>query len=480
MKDRKNALFAGILAIIATLTHFAYFGYPLSVVFDETYFLKFIGLYWNHSYFFDVHPPLGKLLFVLFAWITGITPSAEIGTIHTAIDASLTYFRLLPMIAGILLPIVVFYICRRLNISRSISFLAGALICVENSLLVQSRFVLIEPLLVLAGFVFLWWYLIHRDARIAGHNRHSWTFLILSALALACTVSIKWNGLFFIFPVIAFELYDLWNWKKRLPTLSLSKTLARLAGRAGIYIGITALVYTLAFAAHFALLTKTGPGVAFMSERFQKTLEGNKHEVNPTLVPPGFFGKFFELNVEMYESHTRMTKEHDYASKYYTWPSMQRPIYYWHEQATTTSATDEQMDARIYLIGNPLIYWFGTASIVCMIVYAFMALIRRKPSELYNKKALFFITIAYLGNMLPYILIGRVMFLYHYEAALVVSIMGIVYLFEVMTHKKIRVYASIIFLVIAVVLFFFFSPLTYGTFMTKQTYEQRAWFKSWK
>lgn len=320
MKDKVQALYIGILAIIGTLTHFVFFGYPLSVVFDETYFLKFVGQYWNATYFFDVHPPLGKLLFVLFAWITGITPSAEIGTIHSPIDISLTYFRLLPMISGILLPIVVFYICRRLHLSHWTAFVAGVLVCIENSLLVQSRFVLIDQILILSGFVFLWWYLIYRDHKIAKRTYASWSFLILSAIAFACTISIKWNGLFFIVPAIVYELYDLWNWKRHHLSTTLLGACTRLVGKAILYTIVTISLYTVFFAVHFSLLTKSGPGDAFMTPQFQKTLAGSAYQNDNTLTSPGFFGKFFELNVQMFESHTQLTQPHNYSSRYYTWP----------------------------------------------------------------------------------------------------------------------------------------------------------------
>jgi dolichyl-phosphate-mannose-protein mannosyltransferase len=472
MKDKKNLLSAGIIAVISAVTHFAYFGYPLSVVFDETYFLKFVGQYWEGLYFFDVHPPVGKLIFVFFAWITGITPTSQIGAIHTAIDPSLVYFRLIPIIAGTVLPIVIYFICRRLNLSYVTAFLAGLFICFENSLVVQSRFVLIDPLLILTGFLALLWYLDYRSHRtriVLGK-----VFLFLSALAFACTVSIKWNGLFFAAPIFAFELYDIW--KDRILFWRAS---GRFLLHTLLYFIIGIILYTSFFAIHFSLLTKSGPGDAFMSHAFQKTLEGSKYADNPSLVPPKFFGKLFELNGEMYDSHTRMTKEHNYASQFYTWPSMQRPIYYWHEEASSTPTTP-RTDGRIYLIGNPLLYWFGTAAIVCMLLYGVTALIRRKTSELHNPEALWFIVIAYLGNFLPYILITRVMFLYHYQAALVVSLMAIAYLFEMIAGKKTRLITALVFVVACISLFLYFAPLTYGTFLTEKAYEHRVWFKSWK
>ena len=43
----------------------------LQVVFDEYHFGKFVNGYITGEYFFDIHPPLGKLLLCLVAWMGG-------------------------------------------------------------------------------------------------------------------------------------------------------------------------------------------------------------------------------------------------------------------------------------------------------------------------------------------------------------------------------------------------------------------------
>src|SRR3989339_678217 len=117
----RNRLIVYILIIILSsmLTHFFFFGHPNETVFDEVHFGKFISGYFTHEYFFDIHPPLGKLLISGMGYITDFKPGfsfAEIGQQFP--DRHYLWLRLLPTLAGTLLPIVIFYLILQLGMSR--------------------------------------------------------------------------------------------------------------------------------------------------------------------------------------------------------------------------------------------------------------------------------------------------------------------------------------------------------------------------
>jgi hypothetical protein len=48
---------------------------PAGVVFDESHFGGFTENYLNRRYFFDIHPPLGKLTMSLYAHLRGYKPN---------------------------------------------------------------------------------------------------------------------------------------------------------------------------------------------------------------------------------------------------------------------------------------------------------------------------------------------------------------------------------------------------------------------
>ena len=63
-----------VLFVIAVATRFWRLEEPKGVVFDEHHFGGFTNKYLRGKYLFDIHPPLGKLTFVLFAWLFDYDP----------------------------------------------------------------------------------------------------------------------------------------------------------------------------------------------------------------------------------------------------------------------------------------------------------------------------------------------------------------------------------------------------------------------
>ena len=66
-----DAAASGWLLALGLLTRFSGLNWPRQVVFDEVHFGKFVSGYITGRYFFDIHPPLGKLLIALAAWAGG-------------------------------------------------------------------------------------------------------------------------------------------------------------------------------------------------------------------------------------------------------------------------------------------------------------------------------------------------------------------------------------------------------------------------
>ena len=56
---------------LGILTRFYGLSWPREVVFDEVHFGKFVSSYITGRYYFDIHPPLGKLLIAAAAWYSG-------------------------------------------------------------------------------------------------------------------------------------------------------------------------------------------------------------------------------------------------------------------------------------------------------------------------------------------------------------------------------------------------------------------------
>ncbi|MEK9184968.1 MAG: phospholipid carrier-dependent glycosyltransferase [Patescibacteria group bacterium] len=436
---RDKYIYPVILAILSFFTHFSFLNFPNQVVFDETHYGKFVSNYLNHSYFFDIHPPFSKLLATLSAYWGHFSSNFDFTSIgETFTDPNFIYLRIIPAIAGFLLPLVIYFLAKQLNISTIGSFFTGAVVIFENSLLVQSKFLLIDGILLFFGFSTILFYLLYR-------NKKNIRWLVLSAFFLGATISTKWTGISFLAICLLIETISLIREKK----------LARLKNFA-ILLFIPILFYIGTFAIHFSILTKSGEGNAFMSQNFKQK---------------GFAEKFIELNVVMLNESQNLTTSHPYTSKWYTWPLMTRPIFYWEDPSMRAGENQ-----RIYSIGNPLVYWLGLLAILTLFIHT----IFRTKFFIRKRHAIMFILFGYCINFFPYMFLTRITFIYYYLASLVFTILAMSSIIDSIENKKIKNSCYIIFLSIFIITFLYFSPLTYGFSLSAQSQINHIWFSTWR
>lgn len=436
-----------ILLALGLVTHFLFFGHPNQTVFDEVHFGKFVSGYYTGEYYFDIHPPLGKLLIAGFGKLFNFQPEfsfAEIGDEFP--DSKYMALRFLPSLAGSLIPTVIFLLALQLEFSKRSAFAAGLLTAFENGLLVQTKFILMDGFLILFGFLSLLFYLKSRSSLMVptssrildlkiGTNRY-W---LLAALFAGLAASIKWTGLSFLAVILAAETVSIFRKKNFRQIWPAAAKLAVLPF----------LVYFAVFALHFSLLTRPGPGDAYMTQGF--------HDKN-------LVGKFTELNWQMYVSNQRLTSGHPYSSQWYTWPFMQRPIFYWVDG-----------DSRIYFLGNPIVWWASTAAVIILLLQNLKLKVK---SEKFNTEL--FLLGAYVLNLLPFIGIKRVMFLYHYLIAMMFAVLMLIYVIEkVYDQHRTRIILTGLVLA-SFASFLYFAPLTYGLNLSPKEYEKRVLLPSWK
>lgn len=451
-----------LLLITSLATHFLFFGQPNETVFDEVHFGKFISGYFTHEYFFDIHPPLGKLMISGVGWLNGFKPGfsfAEIGQPFP--DKSYIWLRLLPALAGAILSVAIYFLALELGFSKFSAFAAGLLIALENALVTHSRLILLDSFLLLFGFAALLFYFKWKKSSKFHHLAFAG---VLSGLA----VSIKWTGATFGVIIVFLEIlktvrlgkYELDNLRQNLLKLL-------------CLIVIPFSLYFSFFALHFSLLGKSGPGDAFMTPAFRKTLRGSADHMNPQLKPLNIFQKFSELNIQMYKSNSTLGANHPYGSRWYSWPFMARPIYYWHKEVKQDTNSAKALHSRIYFTGNPIIWWASAFAVFYVLFDGIGKLIKKVRPD---KKILFLLG-AFFINLLPFIKIKRVMFLYHYLTAYIFALLILVYLIEKNPKAK-KLFAVLIGL--AIISFVFFAPLSYGQPITENSYKLRIWFRSWE
>ncbi|KAF4983262.1 hypothetical protein FZEAL_1300 [Fusarium zealandicum] len=303
-----------ITTILAFVTRFWGISHPNEVVFDEVHFGKFASYYLERTYFFDVHPPFGKLLFAFMGWLVGYDGHfhfENIGDSYIANKVPYVAFRALPAILGVLTVSVTYLIMWESGYSLPACILAAGLLLLDNAHIGQTRLILLDATLVFAMACSLLFYIKFYKLRHEPFSRKWWKWLILTGFALSCDISVKYVGLFAFVTIgsaVAIDLWDLLNVNRPGGAISLPEFGKHFAARAFGLIIMPFMFYLFWFQVHFAVLNRSGSGDDFMSPEFQETLSDNAMLVN-------------SLDIEYYDSISIRHKEtktylHSHEDKY--------------------------------------------------------------------------------------------------------------------------------------------------------------------
>lgn len=407
------------------------------VVFDEVHFGKFISSYCcTGERFFDIHPPIGKLIIALGVYATeysGKFSFDSIGQEYTGVP--IASMRIVPALVGALLPIIIFILLFQVGVSLPFAFLGGVAAALDNALVIESRLILTDTILLSATFGAL---ACTFASLRSMHGAHSWAWAIGAGVLSGIAIGTKFTGLTggaLVGVLFAFRIYQERNhaWGVWL-------------ARAGAVVALGGMVYLLGWILHFSLLTMTGSGDAWG-------------------VPTGMFWKdLVTTHQQMVSANYNLTADHPYGSKWYTWPLMVRSIFYW-------QGTDNQF---IYLLGNPIVWW-GSFLLLC----GGIASLFLRVGRLFSSGAWIFL-FGYVVSFVPLMRVPRVLFLYHYLTPLLFSLLFAIWFIDqtVPPNKRNAVVGSI---TICVALgFLFMSPLTYGMHLSDIWYKALFFFSSWR
>ena len=159
--------------------------------------------------------------------------------------------------------------------------------------------------------------------------------------------------------------------------------------------------------------------------------------------------RMIKNQVDMFNYHSTLVADHPYASVWYEWPLMIRPVYYY------AGTTLEGLKEGISAFGNPLVWWAGVPAFFFMVY----RVIRYK-----DRKAMF-ISFAYVMQLSPWLLVTRCTFAYHYFPSVPFVVFMITHTMFVLDNKEGKKWRRWIYVYTgaAIVLFFLFYPVLSGT-----------------
>lgn len=277
--DYKAAI--SVITVLGFITRFWGIQHPNEVVFDEVHFGKFASYYLQRTYFFDVHPPFGKLLFALMGWFVGYDGHFlfdNIGDSYISNNVPYVAFRALPAILGAFTIPVVFLIMWESGYSLPACIVSASLVLFDNAHIGQTRLILLDATLVFAMSVSVLCYVRFYKMRHDPFSRKWWKWLLLTGVAMSCVISTKYVGSFTFFTIgcaVAIDLWGLLDVNRRGGALSLPTFGKHFVARLFGLIVVPFFFYLFWFQVHFAILSRSGPGDDFMTPEFQSTLSDN-------------------------------------------------------------------------------------------------------------------------------------------------------------------------------------------------------------
>ncbi|ELQ73955.1 Dolichyl-phosphate-mannose:protein O-mannosyl transferase [Trachipleistophora hominis] len=241
------------------------------VIWDEAHFGKFASKYLQRLFYFDVHPPLGKMLTALSGYMFGQDVNFKFDS-GTSYPAQMDYVGMRRFHAFIssFVPVFSYLTLREMSFDVHCCSVIAFMIIFENSLVCISRLILLDSHLLF--FTSMVMYALAKYIR-----KRTIPNLVLLGTALGCVQSVKWIGCFTTFLVGIFIIAELW-----LLLIQKDVAITRFARlfteRALFLIILPIIIYLAFFLIHFGIVNRSSPDDGHMSSFFQSTLKGNEHK----------------------------------------------------------------------------------------------------------------------------------------------------------------------------------------------------------
>ena len=448
-----NYLLILIIIAAAGLRFFHLSALP-GLTFDEIFYPQFGLNYLSGDSFTSVHPPLGAYLMSVSIYLYYLMPWTD-SLLSTGLELSNldpVSYRWLTALAGTGLVYIAYKTSIELLDSQHFALLVAFFFCLDGAFIVDSRIGLINIYLCLFGFLGLLFFL--KGIKRGPFNSR---YFILAMVFFGLAISVKWNGLGFwgVAPATV-----LWFW-----------VLSKLKSH---HIDSSSL--------HFNDLTSV-PYMIFLL--FVPTAVYLLAWVPESLAVEGF--SYLDQHRYMAGFHVNNIEEtpHPYQSAWYSWPFMLRPMAYYFssDQLSLPTGDIQTMFTAVHLFPNPALSILSFAAVVVLSGYG-LQLLYRFFKEGYlspDLTAVTIILIGFYGNWLPWALVSRSLYLYHYQPASGFAFMALALILFKLTQRREKfaewIYRVSLILVMAATIYWL--PLQLGIQIDAQRFYQMMWFDSW-
>jgi len=167
----------------------------------------------------------------------------------------------------------------------------------------------------------------------------------------------------------------------------------------------------------------------------------------------------------MFDYHSNLKATHSFSSPWYEWPIIYKPTWFY-----SGSDVAPGNASTIVTMGNPAIWWVGIAAFFTSIYIAF----KKKD------KKMLVIFAAIVFQYMPWVLVPRITWIYHFFSTVPFMIICIVYVLkEMYDRNRIKSKTIITYLAVCTLLFALFYPALSGLEVPKLYINCLRWFTSW-
>ncbi|KAG8968931.1 Protein O-mannosyltransferase 2 [Tulasnella sp. 419] len=287
VQQNQEHIWPVIYTLLSCWTRFHDIGKANTVVWDEAHFGKFGSYYIKRHFYFDVHPPLGKMLVGLAGLLAGYDGNFEFKSGDEYPNTvPFVAMRVMLSLFGVAMVPLAWYTSVELRLSRRACHLVTLMVLLDLAWICISRFILLDSMLLFFTFTTVFCLAKFHNQQWQSFSADWWLWLTMTGLSVGCVTSVKWVGFFATALVGLYTVEDLWEkfGDLKMPVRTYAK---HWTARISCLIVLPILVYMTSFKLHFMILNQTGTGDSQMSSLFQAGLEGNDFARNPLEVAIG-------------------------------------------------------------------------------------------------------------------------------------------------------------------------------------------------
>ena len=338
----------------------------------------------------NTHPPLGKIFIAMGVALFGMNPFG---------------WRIMGTIFGIAMVPVVYLFARRIARETLPAALACMLFAFDFMHFTQTRIATIDTYVTF--FVILMYLFMYRYVTLSFYDtplKKTWLPLGACGVCMGLGIASKWTGIYagaglgLLFFSALYRRYREYLYAKADPEgqsggISHAHILRCFRGYAW---------RTIAFCLVFFVAV---PAAIYLLSYLPFRDYGDK----------GLLGRMLYNQRTMFSYHSNLVSDHPYASAWYEWPVISRPIWYYSRVVTQTAQGG--LREGISAFGNPAVWWAGIPAFLYM-VWLWLGRKDRNAA---------FLTVGYLAQYLPWFFVTRDTFIYHYFPSVAFVVLMVMY-----------------------------------------------------